>query len=174
MPAGVEEGACCGEVNSPRWPGGAGCGWSWICGADRSGDAGWVCVVEVWAFPAGRPRGRAVECADRDGGLDRVQRPVCRRAAGKLTERFQPHLRTLLASAPVLHADETTGRVAGSFGLRTGGLHRVSDPDARRARSDADIDAGQVLPAFHGVLVRDGLRRLPASPGGFTPGAALT
>jgi transposase len=34
------------------------------------------------------------------------------RAARKLEKRFGVHLQALLATAPVLHADETTGRAA--------------------------------------------------------------
>jgi transposase len=38
-----------------------------------------------------------------------------RRAANKLLATFLPHMRQLLATAPVLHADETTGRAAGAL-----------------------------------------------------------
>jgi hypothetical protein len=41
-----------------------------------------------------------------------------RRAAKKLTATFLPHMKDLLATAPMLHADETTGRAAGAPGLR--------------------------------------------------------
>ncbi len=41
------------------------------------------------------------------------------RAARKLERAFLPHLRELLTSAPVLHADETTGRAAGSVACRS-------------------------------------------------------
>jgi transposase len=78
------------------------------------------------------------------------------RAARKLEKRFLPHLRELLASAPVLHADETPGRAAGSLSYVHVActeyltLMHVGD------RSAAAIDAGGVLPDFTGVLVRDG------------------
>lgn len=39
------------------------------------------------------------------------------RAARKLERAFLPYLRELLAGAPVLHADETTGRAAGSLAV---------------------------------------------------------
>ena len=78
------------------------------------------------------------------------------RVAAKLTEVFLPHLRTLLASVPVLHADETTARADG--GLRY--LHVACTEYLTvmhvGGRSAADIDAGGVLPGFTGVLVRDG------------------
>lgn len=37
------------------------------------------------------------------------------RAAEKLAATFLPHMKDLLATAPVLHADETTGRAAGAL-----------------------------------------------------------
>jgi transposase len=65
-------------------------------------------------------------------------------------------MRKLLAGAPLLHADETTGRAAGGLSYVHVActeyltLLHVGD------RSAADIDAGGVLPEFTGVLVRDG------------------
>jgi transposase len=78
------------------------------------------------------------------------------RAARRLKKRFLDHIRTLLAGAPVLHADETPGRAAGSLSYVHVActeyltLMHVGD------RSAASIDAGGVLAAFTGVLVRDG------------------
>src|SRR5918997_3302790 len=78
------------------------------------------------------------------------------RAARKLEKSFQAHMQTLLASAPVLHADETSGRVAGALAsvhvacTEYLTLMHVGD------RSAATIDAGGVLAEFTGVLVRDG------------------
>ncbi len=78
------------------------------------------------------------------------------RAARRLERQFLPHLRALLASAPVLHADETPGRAAGALSYVhvacTAYLTLLHVGD----RSAAAIDAGEVLPAFTGVLVRDG------------------
>jgi transposase len=77
------------------------------------------------------------------------------RAARRLEKRFLGHLRTLLASAPVLHADETPGRAAGALAYVHVActeyltLMHVGD------RFAATIDAG-VLAEFTGVLVRDG------------------
>jgi transposase len=78
------------------------------------------------------------------------------RAARRLEKTFLGHMRTLLASAPVLHADETTGRAAGALSYVHVActeyltLMHVGD------RSAATIDAGGVLSEFTGVLVRDG------------------
>lgn len=78
------------------------------------------------------------------------------RAARRLEKTFLGHMRTLLASAPVLHADETTGRAAGALSYVHVActeyltLMHVGD------RSAATIDAGGVLTEFTGVLVRDG------------------
>lgn len=78
------------------------------------------------------------------------------RAARRLEKKFLGHMRELLASAPVLHADETTGRAARSLSYVHVActeyltLMHVSD------RSAKTIDAGGVLPEFTGVLIRDG------------------
>jgi transposase len=78
------------------------------------------------------------------------------RAARKLEKTFLPRVRALLAGAPVIHADETPGRAAGTLAY----VH-VACTDYLTAmhvgdRSAATIDAGGVLPGFTGVLVRDG------------------
>lgn len=78
------------------------------------------------------------------------------RAARRLEKKFLSHMRGLLATAPVLHADETPGRAAGSLAYVHVActeyltLMHVGD------RSKETIDAGGVLPGFTGVLVRDG------------------
>jgi transposase len=78
------------------------------------------------------------------------------RAARQLEKKFLGHLKKLLASAPVLHADETAGRAAGALSYVHVActeyltLMHVGD------RSAATIDAGGVLGEFTGVLVRDG------------------
>jgi transposase len=78
------------------------------------------------------------------------------RAARRLEKKFLGHMRTLLASAPLLHADETPGRAAGALSYVHVActeyltLMHVGD------RSAATIDAGGVLAAFTGALVRDG------------------
>lgn len=78
------------------------------------------------------------------------------RAARRLEKTFLAHIKTLLAGAPVLHADETPGRAAGSLSYVHVActeyltLMHVGD------RSAKTIDAGGVLAGFTGVLVRDG------------------
>jgi transposase len=78
------------------------------------------------------------------------------RAARRLERTFLGHVRALLAAAPVLHADETPGRAGGALSYVHVActeyltLMHVGDRSART------IDAGRVLPAFTGVLVRDG------------------
>jgi transposase len=78
------------------------------------------------------------------------------RAARKLEQRFLPHLQALLASAPVLHADETPGRAAGSLAYVHVACTEYLTALHVGDRSGATIDAGNVLPAFSGTLVRDG------------------
>jgi transposase len=78
------------------------------------------------------------------------------RAARRLEKTFLGHMRALLVTAPVLHADETPGRAAGSLAYVHVActeyltLMHVGD------RSGTTIDAGGVLAEFTGVLVRDG------------------
>lgn len=69
---------------------------------------------------------------------------------------FVSHLAALLHMQRVLHADETPARVGG--GLKY--VHVACTPALTLfhvgGRSAADVDAGGVLPAFTGTLVRDG------------------
>ena len=61
---------------------------------------------------------------------------------------FLPYLRELLAGAPVLHADETTGRAAGSLSYVHVACTQYLTLMHVGGRSGADIDAGGVLPEF--------------------------
>ena len=79
-----------------------------------------------------------------------------RRAATKLMATFLPHMRELLASAPVLHADETTGRAAGALAYVHVACTEYLTLMHVGGRGSEDIDKGGVLPRFTGVLVRDG------------------
>ncbi len=78
------------------------------------------------------------------------------RAARRVEKKFLGHMQKLLAGAPLLHADETPGRAAGSLAYVHVActeyltLMHVGD------RSAKTIDAGGVLGEFTGVLVRDG------------------
>lgn len=77
-------------------------------------------------------------------------------AARLLETRFLPHVRALIAAAPVAHADETTARAAAKLTY----LHVAATAHLTVMhvgdRSKDSIDAGDVWPAFTGVLVRDG------------------
>jgi transposase len=78
------------------------------------------------------------------------------RAARRLEKQFTAHMRELLTAAPVLHADETTGRAAGALSYVHVACTRYLTLMHVGGRSSDDIDAGGVLPSFDGVLVRDG------------------
>ncbi len=72
------------------------------------------------------------------------------RAARRLEKKFLAHMRALLTTAPVLHADETPGRAAGSLAYVHVActeyltLMHVGD------RTKETIDAGGVLPSSPG------------------------
>ena len=78
------------------------------------------------------------------------------RVARRLEKTFLGHTRTLLASAPLLHADETPGRAAGSLSYVHVACTEYLTLMHSGDRSAATIDAGGVLAGFTGVLVRDG------------------
>jgi transposase len=79
-----------------------------------------------------------------------------RRAAKKLIATFLPHMKDLLATAPMLHADETTGRAAGALTYVHVACTEYLTLLHVGGRSSKDIDDGGVLKEFTGVLVRDG------------------
>ena len=79
-----------------------------------------------------------------------------RRAAKKLIATFLPHMKDLLATAPMLHADETTGRAAGALAYVHVACTEYLTLLHVGGRSSKDIDNGGVLKEFTGVLVRDG------------------
>jgi len=79
-----------------------------------------------------------------------------RRAAKELIATFLPHVKDLLATAPMLHADETTGRAAGALAYVHVACTEYLTVLHVGGRSSADIDNGGVLKGFTGVLVRDG------------------
>jgi transposase len=78
------------------------------------------------------------------------------RAARRLEKTFLGHVRTLLARAPVLHADETPGRAAGALSYVHVACTEYLTVMHVGDRSATTIDAGGVLAEFTGVLVRDG------------------
>jgi transposase len=65
-------------------------------------------------------------------------------------------MQALLPTAEVLHADETTGRAAGALAYVHVACTEYLTVMHVGGRGSEDIDAGGVLPAFTGTLVRDG------------------
>jgi transposase len=105
------------------------------------------------------PVGRAASVLDALAGI-RVSTGftagVRGRAAALLEAEFLPHLRTLLPTAGVVHADETTGRAAGALAYVHVACTEYLTLMHVGGRSSDDIDAGGVLPKFPGTLMRDG------------------
>lgn len=105
------------------------------------------------------PVGRATSVLDALAGI-RVSTGftagVRRRAAALLEGAFLPHLRALLPTAGLLHADETTGRAAGALAYVHVACTEYLTLMHVGGRSGDDIDAGGVLPEFTGTLMRDG------------------
>ncbi|WP_081636068.1 IS66 family transposase [Micromonospora sp. CNB394] len=89
----------------------------------------------------------------------RVSTGFVHQVVGEAARKLGPFVsRTgaLLHVQQVLHADETPARVDGALKY----VHVACTPELTLlhvgGRSKADIDAGQVLPGFTGILVRDG------------------
>lgn len=105
------------------------------------------------------PVGRATQLLESMTGLHLATGFTARarrRAAKRLMTRFLPHMRDLLASAPILHADETTGRAAGALAYVHVACTEYLTLMHVGGRSSKDIDNGGVLRDFTGILVRDG------------------
>jgi transposase len=69
---------------------------------------------------------------------------------------FMEHIAALLKTAPAVHADETPARTAGGTRYLHLACTRYLTHLHTGDRSADAIDAGQVLPGYDGVLVRDG------------------
>jgi transposase len=69
---------------------------------------------------------------------------------------FMDRVRELLRSAPAIHADETPVRVAGGTRYLHLACTRYLSCLHTGDRSAEAIDAGQVLPGYEGIIVRDG------------------
>src|ERR1019366_6850960 len=79
------------------------------------------------------------------------------RAAGLVeASGFTDRVRELLKTAPALHADETPARAAGGTRYLHLACTRYLACMHTGDRSAEAIDAGQVLPGYQGVIVRDG------------------
>jgi transposase len=87
---------------------------------------------------------------------------------------FTDRVRELLRAAPAVHADETPARAAGG----TRYVHLACTTYLTHmhtgGRSAEAIDAGQVLPGYSGIIVRDGYAGYGTSPMPCTPGAGPT
>ncbi len=79
------------------------------------------------------------------------------RAAGLVeASGFMDRVRDLLKTAPAVHADETPARAAGGTRYVHLACTRYLTCMHTGDRSADAIDAGQVLPGYQGVIVRDG------------------
>jgi transposase len=155
--------ACCGAVTTP--------GWDEVAADDLRRDvvAGLGSPVRIGPETLARaalltcghflPVGRARQLLEALAGIDvstGFLAGVRGRAARKLEKRFLTHVRDLLMTAPVLHADETCGRAAGGLSYVHVACTEYVTLMHVGGRTRDDIDAGGVLAEYSGVLVRDG------------------
>jgi transposase len=140
------------------------------CGVATSGDDAPFAAAPVVFGPRSRalmvflaigqhvPYGRAAGVLDRLCALRCSPGAVvtARRQAADALEPFMGHIRQVLAASGLLHVDETPARAAAALHY----LHVACNDHATAmhvgSRSADDIDAGQILPGFAGVLIRDG------------------
>ncbi|MCA1672508.1 MAG: IS66 family transposase, partial [Actinobacteria bacterium] len=152
---------CCGAVSTPGWDE-TGDECAEVVGAPGSPvRIGPQALARAALLTCGHhlPVGRSRTLLEALTGIDvstGLLAGVRGRAARKLEKTFLPYLRELLGGAPVLHADETTGRAAGSLSYVHVAATQYLTLMHVGGRSAADIDAGGVLPEFTGILVRDG------------------
>jgi transposase len=141
---------CCGKVNQGTAPAGVTGRVQWGPGVAARG------VLATMAHHI--PYGRAARLLDQLSGLHVSTGFLvkARRRAAVLLEPFMTWVRQLLRQAGLLHVDETTARAEGALAY----LHVACNDDYTvmhtGGRSKEDIDAGDVLLGFAGVLVRDG------------------
>ena len=152
--------ACCGAVTTPDWDTGDACA-DTISAPGSPVRIGPQAVARAALLSCAHylPIGRSRDLLQALTGIDvsaGFLAGIRGRAARKLEKQFLPHLRDLVASAPVLHADETTGRAAGALSYVHVACTEYLTLLHVGGRSSQDIDAGGVLPNFTGVLVRDG------------------
>ncbi len=143
--------ACCGATAPGVTPAGV---TGRVCyGPGLVARAAWlVCAHHLPVRRAGRVLAALLGAAVSTGWVATARG----RAARLLEAAFLPHVKELVAAAPVAHADETTARADGKLRY----LH-VACTDYLTVMHAGDrcadtIDAGGVWPAFTGVLVRDG------------------
>lgn len=155
--------ACCGTVTTPGWDG--------VTTEDPRRDVvamagspvriGPETLARAALLTCGHflPVGRARQLLEALTGIDvstGFLAGIRGRVARKLEKRFLSHVRGLLATAPVLHADETCGRAAGALSYVHVACTEYLTLMHVGGRTRDDIDAGGVLAEYSGVLVRDG------------------
>jgi transposase len=163
---------CCGQITTPGWDETGDERAEVVCSAGSPVRIGPEALARAALLTCGHylPVGRSRALLAALTGIDvstGFLAGIRGRAARKLERAFLPYLRELLASAPVLHADETTGRAAGSLSYVHVACTEYLTAMHVGGRSGDDIDAGGVLPELTGVLVRDGYTgyaHLPAVP----------
>jgi transposase len=135
--------------------------WRWRCVREARSAIGPQTTALAALLTCGHylPIGRATSVLDALAGI-RVSTgfmaSVRGRAAALLETEFLPHLQALLPTAGVLHADETTGRAAGTLAYVHVACTEYLTLMHVGGRGSDDIDAGGVLPEFTGTLMRDG------------------
>jgi len=152
--------SCCGRVTTPGWETGDECA-EVVSAAGSPMRIGPQALARAALLTCGHylPVGRSRALLAALTGIDvstGFLAGVRGRAARKLERTFLPYLRGLLSTAPVLHADETTGRAAGALSYVHVACTQYLTMMHVGGRSADDIDAGGVLPEFTGILIRDG------------------
>jgi len=153
--------ACCGAVTTPDWTADDDVNTQVVAPAGSPVRIGPRALAMCALLTCGHylPVGRATALLETLTGLHLATGFTARarrRAAKKLTATFLPHMKDLLATAPMLHADETTGRAAGALAYVHVACTEYLTLLHVGGRSSQDIDNGGVLKDFTGVLVRDG------------------
>ena len=152
---------CCGAVTTPDWTADDDVNTQVVAPAGSPVRIGPRALAMCALLTCGHylPVGRATALLETLTGLHLATGFTARarrRAAKKLIATFLPHMKDLLATAPMLHADETTGRAAGALAYVHVACTEYLTLLHVGGRSSNDIDNGGVLTDFTGVLVRDG------------------
>jgi len=111
---------CCGTVSTADWAGAEDANTAVLAPPGSPVRIGPRALAMCVLLTCGHylPVGRATALLDTLTGLHLATGFTARsrrRAAQKLAEKFLPHMQELLSAAPLLHADETTGRAAGAL-----------------------------------------------------------
>lgn len=153
--------ACCGTVSTADWTGVQDANTDVVTPPGSPVRIGPCALAMCALLTCGHylPVGRATALLETLTGLHLATGFTARarrRAAKKLIATFLPHMKDLLATAPMLHADETAGRANGSLAYVHVACTEYLTLMHVGGRSSKDIDNGGVLKNFTGVLVRDG------------------